>query len=304
MTTGKSKTVPNKTLDQLRYDKEIVASDGKTLIRTTHKFIETKLKLNKSTLIAGFPGPGLIGSISTNYIIDKLNMRQIACVESPFIVPGVIYTDGKLRHPFRLYANELGNVCVLTCEAPILIQGIHSVLDTVMKWSVNNVIEEVLVLEGIAFRGMPTADRKPIVLSSNTGDRGDSRDSEMQTGIDTNNTDQQQKKQDENNTLLKYFQQNTFIGGISGGLLSACLSNEIRCSAVLIPAPSGIPDPEGAAIIVESIGSIAKNKTLDIDVRQLREHGEELKKRMEEILRSVREQQGVGAEEQQQLMYG
>jgi uncharacterized protein len=241
-----------------------------------------------------------VGSISTNYIIDKLDMRQIACIESPFIIPGVIYTGGKLRHPFRLYANKEGNICVLVCEAPILIQGIYSVLDTVMKWSVNNGIKEVLVLEGIPFQGMPAADRKPIVLSSDS-----SSGNEIQQEQDKN-----KNKNNNNNKIQKYFKQNTFIGGISGGLLSACLSNEIQCTALLIPTTSGIPDPDGAAVIVESIGKVTRNRNLDTDASQLREQGAELKKRMEEIIRSIREQQlqqqgiGAGQEQQQQLMYG
>lgn len=67
-----------------------------------------------------------MGSISTSYIITKLHMNQIACVESEFIVPGVIYAEGKLRHPFRLYSNEKGDICVLVCEAPVMIQGMYS----------------------------------------------------------------------------------------------------------------------------------------------------------------------------------
>ena len=117
-------------------------------------------------MIAGFPGPGLVGSISTSYIIDKLNMHQIACVESEYISPGVIYVDGKLRHPFRLYANKEGNVCVLVCEAPIIINGIHSVLNTVMDWAIKNAIQEVLVLDGIPVQGIPRPDRQPIILGS------------------------------------------------------------------------------------------------------------------------------------------
>jgi uncharacterized protein len=305
MITSKSKiAVQNKESDQSRYDKDITTNDGKTFVRTTHKFIDNKLKLNEPILIAGFPGPGLVGSISTTYIIDKLDMHQIACIESPFIIPGVIYTGGKLRHPFRLYANQQGNVCVLVCEAPILIHGIYSVLDTVMKWSVNNSIKEVLVLEGIPFQGIPMTYRQPIVLSS------DSNSNEIQRGIDTISTDQQQQKQGKTNKIQRYFKENTFIGGISGGLLSACLSNEIRCTVLLIPTSSGIPDPEGAAVIVESMGKVTRNKNLDMDATQLREQGAELKKRMEEIIRSIREQQqlqqqGVGVgQEQQQLMYG
>ena len=93
-------------------------------------------------------------------------MHQIACVESEYISPGVIYIDGKLRHPFRLYANAEGNVCVIVCEAPIMINGIHSVLNTVIDWAIKNAIQEVLVLDGISVQGIPKSDRQPIILGS------------------------------------------------------------------------------------------------------------------------------------------
>jgi uncharacterized protein len=227
-------------------------------------------------------------------------MHQIACIESQFILPGVIYIGEKLRHPFRLYANEQGNVCVLVCEAPIMIQGIHSVLDTVMKWSVNNNIKEVFVLEGFPVQGMPASNRQPIILSS---------DSKKQAEIqETSSKSYEQQVNNSNRRLQKKsFKQNAFIGGISGGLLSACLSNEIPCTALLIPTSIGIPDPEGAAVLIETIGSVTKNEKLNIDARQLREEGAALKKRMEGLIRSVQQMQqegSVGEQRQQQVMYG
>jgi hypothetical protein len=74
-------------------------SGHSTEINSTISSTEGPVNLNSPLLIAGFPGPRLIGSISTSYIIESLNMQQIACVESEFIMPGVIYVDGKLRHP-------------------------------------------------------------------------------------------------------------------------------------------------------------------------------------------------------------
>lgn len=71
------------------------------------------INLNDAVLIAGFPGPGLVGSMSANYIIEQQKMHQIAYVDSDFITPGVIFIGGRLRHPFRIYANEEGTVCVL-----------------------------------------------------------------------------------------------------------------------------------------------------------------------------------------------
>jgi uncharacterized protein len=295
---------------------DIAAVDGKTTIRLTRVFKnnKTKLKNNNPILIAGFPGPGFVGSIATSYIIDKLNMQQIACVESQFISPGVIYIGGKLRHPFRLYANVHHNVCVLVCEAPILIHGIYSLLDTVIRWSINNHVKEVLVLEGIPVQGLPDSDREPIILSGNEEDEnmGNSRIINNSDDNINRNLIQFQDRQmgtSDKITPAKTNEHTAFIGGISGGLLSSCLSNGIKCTAVLIQAPSGIPDPEGAAIMIEAIGKITDNEDLKIDVKKLRDEGASLKLRMQEIIRSVQDQQRqvnhqVNQEQQQRSIYG
>jgi len=270
------------------------------------------LQKNKSILIAGFPGPGLVGSISTSYIIDKLNMHQIACVESEYISPGVIYVDGKLRHPFRLYANKEGNVCVLVCEAPIIINGIHSVLNTVMDWAIKNTIQEVLVLDGIPVQGIPRPDRQPIILGSSEMDEN------ITDNIKNNNNKNAEKDVSLPNThhdVTSNLNRNaigdsnkkytTFIGGISGGLLSACLSYQIPCAAILVPSSSGIPDPEGASILIESYNSIIKDENLKINPDQLKEQGQLLKKQLEQIIKSEQEQRDQGSiAEQQGLMYG
>jgi uncharacterized protein len=288
-------------------------SDGKTILKplastTSTAIIERKVKLNSPILIAGFPGPGLIGSISTSYIINKLHMNQIACVESQFIVPGVIYVGGKLRHPFRLYANKEGNVCVIVCEAPIMIEGMYSVLDTVMKWAINNKVKEVIGLEGIPVEGVvPDSKRTPMILASD-GEAADAadlmhNDNEINNRLMDKKEDKSDKtaaeKTDEERDAHDSYPNTAFIGGITGGLLSSCLSNGIACKALLLPATSGIPDPEGAAILIESISKTTDNEMFKIiDTQQLREKGASIKRRMEEILRSVREQQQL---QQQQL---
>src|ERR687884_1242042 len=141
-------------------------TEVKTKVKPLAKIVQANKKLNSPTLIAGFPGAGLVGSISTSYIINRLHMNQIACVESEFIVPGVIYAEGKLRHPFRLYSNKEGDICVLVCEAPIIIQGMYSVLNPVMRWGLDNKVKEVMVLDGIAVEGIPDSKRTPMILSS------------------------------------------------------------------------------------------------------------------------------------------
>lgn len=293
MINSKKSVNSSQLIDRNREDN----SNGKTRVRPiTAAIRRSKIKLNNPILIAGLPGPGLVGSISTSHIIEQLHMHQIACVESEFIVPGVIYIGGKIRHPFRLYSNQEGNVCVLVCEAPIMIHGIHSVLDTVVKWVKDNEVREVIVLEGIPVEGIPDSSRKPMVLSSDI--REDNNDSLYK--------DDSEEKNDFSSSSSS---NTTFIAGISGGLLSSCLSNGIACKALLIPTSSGIPDPEGAAILIESISNITDNYLLKrIDARQLREKGAILKRRMIDTIRAVREQQSREHQEQSptggQVIYG
>jgi uncharacterized protein len=53
-----------------------------------------------------------------------------------------------------------------------------------------------------------------------------------------------------------------FIGGLSGGILSSCLSNGIASKAILIYTARGMPDPAGAAILIESLGKITNNECM------------------------------------------
>ena len=269
--------------------------EGKTRVKPLAKVVQRKIKLNSPILVAGFPGAGLVGSISTSYIINKLHMNQIACVESEFIVPGVIYAEGKLRHPFRLYSNDEGNVCVLVCEAPIMAHGMYSVLDTVVKWALNNKVKEVLVLDGIAVEGLPDSKRMPIILSSD----GRAADAANLIHDDNNNSDVTNKEEkaadDDDDGSSNIYPTTAFIGGIAGGILSSCLSNGIASKALLIYAARGMPDPEGAAILIESLSKITNNESLKIDTQQLRKQGASLKMRMEKIMQSfVEQQQGQG----------
>lgn len=285
----------------------VAHTEGKTTIKPLAKITQVTKKLNSPILIAGFPGAGLVGSISTSYIINRLHMNQIACVESEFIVPGVIYAEGKLRHPFRLYSNEKGDVCVLVCEAPIMIQGMYSVLDTVSKWVLRNNVREVMVLDGVAVEGLPDPRRTPIILSS------DGREADAANLIHDYNIDVTKKEEDKVvDNASSIYPTTAFVGGMSGGILSSCLSNSIPSKAILVYAARGIPDPEGAAILIESLGKITDNTSLKIDTAELRKQGAALKTRMEKIIQSFVEQQQQGQQEQAQsptsvrdgVMYG
>jgi uncharacterized protein len=244
---------------------------GNNVDRTVIRPVERnqKIRLNDAILVAGFPGPGIVGSMSASYIIEQQKMHQIAYVDSDFIIPGVMYIGGRLRHPFRIYANNEGTACVLVCDAPIVLSGIRPLLNSVVRWAKDSGIREIMVLEGAAAQSLPEA-RKPIVVSSD----GRSDDYGYLSHM---------KKKEE-------VAPPAFIVGISGGLLAACLSNGIPSTGLLVPSVSGIPDPEGAAILIEKANELANNP-FEIDVRELRSQAVELKRQMQEMINSVQRQQ-------------
>ena len=220
----------------------------------------------KPVLIVGFSGIGLVGSMCTNYIIEKKSMHQIAFVDSEHIIPAAIYIGGKLRHPFRIYADGKRALCVIVCEAPLRPEGVYSIMELVVTWASRNEVREVLVLDGVPVRGgLPSKDRKPMILSSSSPSSSSnaSKDDPVKSAMMT---------------------------GVSGGLISACLSYEMPCTGVLIPSTSGIPDPEGAAILLETISKMP-SVPLEIDVKPLRQEGQAIERQLKEFMDSVRKEQ-------------
>ena len=146
----------------------------------------------------------------------------------------------------------------------------REILNSVVKWSQEHNIREIMVLDGMASDEVP-AERKPIIVSSD----GKSDDHAFLSRI-------------RNETPSK--NQPAFISGISGGLLASCISNGIPCTGILIPASPGVPDPEGSAILIETANKLANN-SFNIDVRQLRSEAIELKNQMQQLVGAVLKQQ-------------
>ena len=43
-------------------------------------------------------------------------MKEIAYVRSKHIPPSTVFTSGRLRYPFRIYADDAGKICCIICE--------------------------------------------------------------------------------------------------------------------------------------------------------------------------------------------
>src|SRR5690606_38585565 len=135
----------------------------------------------------------------------------------------------------------------------------------------------VMVLDGIPVQGIPDSDRKPVILASENMEKNNRKEiivsdqqkenDEMQSSDKETNSQSNFNRSAIEDSSKKY---TTFIGGIASGLLSACLSNQIPCAAILIPSSSGIPDPEGASLLIETFNNFIGDDDLKIETTQLK----------------------------------
>lgn len=220
-------------------------------------------------MIAGFPDSGMIGSVSINHIIEQFDMHQIASVESQYVMPAAIFIGKRFRQPFRIYANNSGTVCVLICEVPVIARGTPSIINTVIDWSANAGVREIIVLGGILptnFSPPYIVERKPLLLQNEVPEN-------------------KHAGQDSAGIVVP---DNAVIVGLPGSLLSLCTTRGLKCTSLMIPTMSEAPDPEGAAIVLEALAKVSTG--LKIDTSTLRQKAETIKKHLEEFLKMHQQQ--------------
>ena len=201
---------------------------------------EIKKTVLKSPIIfAGFVGAGLVGPLSVGYVIDKLKMEEIGYLRSRHLPPSTVFMQGRLRHPFRFYANNDGTICAIICEITLQMQGLYDIISTILDWAEENGSHEIVILDGVA---SATHDDKAFCAAEDDLCRVM-----------------------ENNDIRMIPQ--GFITGVAGGILNECLVRKIQGVTLLVKASDKKPDPLAAATLVDAVNRAYK---MSIDTTELR----------------------------------
>ena len=198
-----------------------------------------KTVLNSPIIFAGFVGAGLVGPLSVGYVIDKLKMEEIGYLRSRHLPPSTVFMQGRLRHPFRFYANNDGTICAIICEITLQMQGLYDIISTILDWAEEKGSHEIVILDGVA---NATHDDKAFCAAEE---------------------DLCRVMEDSD---IKMIPQG-FITGVAGGLLNECLVRKIRGVTLLVKASDKKPDPLAAATLVEAVN---RAYHMSIDTTELR----------------------------------
>jgi len=98
-----------------------------------------KKEVKADTVIEGFPGFGLIGTIVTEFLLDHLKCELIGEFQSDDLPPTVAIHKGEIIHPMGVYYNKKYKLIIL-----------HAILDiSGLEWEISECIQELVNKSGV-----------------------------------------------------------------------------------------------------------------------------------------------------------
>ncbi len=224
------------------------------------KLILTK-KPKNVTIVEGFPGFGLIGTIATEFLMDHLETEKIGIVHMDEIPAMIAIHQNKVVEPISIHYNKKNNI--------VLIHAIN--VGQNLGWKLAEVINELAValsakeiisLEGV---GSPNAEAGRVFYYT------------------TKNGSVSKKLSGAANPLME-----GIIVGVTGALLASNL--KVPLIALFAEARMGMPDSKAAAHIIEALDAYTG---LKVDPSPLLKQAQIFEKKLKNIVQKGQKAQQV-----------
>lgn len=241
--------------------------------------IELTEKPKNPTLIEGFPGLGLVGTITTEFLIDHLKARRIGRIFSDNISPMVAVHESKVIEPLGIFYDDKTNIVIL--HALISVNG--------LEWKIADVIEqlarelkakEIISIEGVGGVGEGMA----AVI-------GEEQHQEPKAYHYSEDTKKWEKA---GSVQLK----EGIVIGVTGALLLNL--KEFPLSCVFAETYSKLPDSRAAAKIVEILDNYL---SLKIDYKPLLKKAEEFEGKVKKLLEQTQKTADLKSKKEEDLNY-
>jgi len=207
-------------------------------------------------VIVGLPDIGLVGAISSSFLIKTFSMEEVAFLDSPKFPPILVFHDTKPKAPVRLHAD--GDKVVLISEVPILPNQF-----TPLAKKITSLVEEIEAKNLIMIGGIPAPNRIDIKKPKVYGAAILEKDKEKlkEVGIE----------------LFK----NGFIAGVYASILKECMKKKLPAIILLAESYANYPDPGAAAAALEALSKLLG---VSINVDPLLQQEEEIRLKLRELM--------------------
>lgn len=212
-------------------------------------------------ILAGFGDIGITPIITTNSMIDKLELKQIGFIRSSRLPPAAVVSGGQARHSIRIYGDE--NLIIIMSDSKFS-KDVSASLLVLALVKVARILKSHLILcaEGVPVETTEKIERK-----------------EMQ--FVTTSERLAQKLMEMNHKPL----QEAVVAGITGGLLAECTLREdehdLDICVLLAPTCSLYPDVWASVLIIQLLNELFEFQTCTKD---LEKSAKKLEKKANEII--------------------
>ena len=234
--------------------------------------MEIKLwkKPKNCTIVEGFPGFGLVGTIASEFLIEHLKTEQIGKILFNDMPAMVAIHENKIVEPLGIFYNEKHKIIILHA----ITAATHyewEMADTINKLSSDLDIKEIISLEGV----------------------GSGEDSEgSRVFYYTNNEKNVKLFEKAGIEALK----EGIIIGVTAAVLLRVEKTPISC--LFAETHSNLPDSKAAAKIVEALD---KYLGMELDYKPLLEQAEKFEEKLKQLLEKTKEASEV--QKKKQLSY-
>jgi len=215
-----------------------------------------KPKLKNPVIIEGFPGIGMMGTISASYLAEKLDMQLVGYIASSHFPPISAIHNFKPVSPARIYASEKYDLIVLFSEFVIPADVVYLLSEEIIRWAKAKNAKAIYSLAGIAvdepsqkFHGIASTQEMAAVLKNN--------------GIE----------------LIK----EGATQGVSGVLIAQCAAQKFPAANVMAETNQPM-DPVNSARLLDKLSSMVGFK---VDTQPLVKEGREVEAKMREAMQKM-----------------
>lgn len=219
--------------------------------------IETAVISRRPYIVIGVPDVGLVGSIATTHIVEQLKMREVGYLESELLPPVVIIHGGEPKEPIRIFGK--GDLLVMTTDTVLPIHLFSPLAKTIVGWAKLHEAEQVIGISGLAAPNRLEIE-KPAVFGVATTDVAKSL----------------LRRAD-----IPLFDQGSIVGSYAL-IIKEAVKRKQSCITLLAESHYDFPDPGASASSIEALNKLLN---LNIDVRVLLEHAEEIRIKARELMR-------------------
>lgn len=230
------------------------------------------LKLKNPVIIEGFPGIGMIGTISASYLAEKLDMKLVGFFASSHFPPIAAIHDYKPVSPARIYASEKLNLIVLFSEFVIPSNIVFALSQAIIQFAKKNKAKMIYSLAGVA---SPAPDEKVYGIAS------------------TNEVGEQLKK-----AGVELIREGA-TQGVSGVLIAECASENFPAANLMVQTAQPL-DPRSSARLLDKIEPVIGIK---FDTADLVSQAEKIEGRIKEAMEKMKALHQNYEEMQQNPMY-